>query len=132
MRLRNSKFDIWWPPSWDSNPNNLCLTQNQASLTLTHSQKRCTLSCKTPHTVQLGEAVMLNLMTLSFFTTMLWTIKRSDVSQRILQYCPGWKSSCEPKVQVQVNYILSSSFSTLYAKNSIEHKQWGFSIGIYS
>ena len=64
MRLMNSKLDVWCC-SPDINPSNLCLTQNQASLTVTHSQKIWTLSCNTPHRVQLGEAVKLNLKTLS-------------------------------------------------------------------
>ena len=75
MRLMNSKLDVW-QPSWGSKPSNLCLSQNQASLTLTHSQNKWTLSWITLQIEQFGEAIMLNLKTLSLFAMMLWTIRK--------------------------------------------------------
>lgn len=77
IRLINSKFEVA-PLSGGRIPRNLCLSQNQASLTFKHSQNKCTLSWGTLQLEQLGEAAMLNLCILSLLFMMLWMTMNSN------------------------------------------------------
>ena len=74
IRWRNSKFDVL-PKMSGNRPSSLCRTQNQASRTSWHSQKRWTLSWIIPQWTQSWLGTMLNLLNnLSLFGTILCTI----------------------------------------------------------